>query len=90
VVGIGFLGGGTILKLGRRQQVRGLTTAANIWLAAAVGLAAGLGLLWPALLGVALALFVLAVVGRLERHLRISRKSPSNQGNDRPIPPAPP
>src|SRR5262245_46594502 len=39
--GIGFVGGGTILKLTDQHEVRGLTTAANIWLAAAVGVAAG-------------------------------------------------
>jgi putative Mg2+ transporter-C (MgtC) family protein len=41
VVGIGFLGGGTILKHG--ASIRGLTTAASLWVCAAVGLAAGLG-----------------------------------------------
>src|SRR4051794_34617211 len=37
VTGIGFLGGGAILKLSEERQVRGLTTAASIWLATAVG-----------------------------------------------------
>jgi uncharacterized membrane protein YhiD involved in acid resistance len=41
VVGIGFLGGGTILKHG--ASIRGLTTAASLWVTAAVGLAAGVG-----------------------------------------------
>jgi putative Mg2+ transporter-C (MgtC) family protein len=41
VVGIGFLGGGTILKHG--ASIRGLTTAASLWVVAAVGLAAGVG-----------------------------------------------
>jgi putative Mg2+ transporter-C (MgtC) family protein len=90
VVGIGFLGGGTILKLDEQQQVRGLTTAANIWLTAAVGLAVGLGLLWPAILGVALGWVVLAFVAKLEGHLRGSPKSPLIQGSDRPLPPAQP
>jgi putative Mg2+ transporter-C (MgtC) family protein len=43
VVGIGFLGGGAILKYG--ASVRGLTTAANLWITAAVGTAIGIGLL---------------------------------------------
>ena len=43
VVGIGFLGGGAILKYG--ASIRGLTTAASLWITAAVGTAIGLGLL---------------------------------------------
>lgn len=46
VVGIGFLGGGTIIKQG--ANIRGLTTAASLWVSAAVGLAAGLGSLFAA------------------------------------------
>ena len=41
VVGIGFLGGGTIIKHG--ASIRGLTTAASLWVTAAIGLAAGVG-----------------------------------------------
>jgi putative Mg2+ transporter-C (MgtC) family protein len=40
--GIGFLGAGTILKLDDKQEIKGLTTASSIWLAAALGTAAGL------------------------------------------------
>src|SRR5207248_7764652 len=65
--GIGFVGGGTILKLTDRNEVRGLTTAANIWLAAAVGVAAGAGWLVPAFVGTALALIILYALGRCER-----------------------
>jgi len=46
VVGVGFLGGGAILKYG--ASIRGLTTAASMWVAAAVGLAVGLGYYWAA------------------------------------------
>jgi len=46
VVGVGFLGGGAILKYG--ASIRGLTTAASMWVAAAVGLAAGVGYYWAA------------------------------------------
>jgi putative Mg2+ transporter-C (MgtC) family protein len=46
VVGIGFLGGGAILKYG--ATVRGLTTAASMWVTAAIGLAVGLGYYWAA------------------------------------------
>jgi putative Mg2+ transporter-C (MgtC) family protein len=70
VVGIGFLAGGVILKTG--ASIRGLTTAANLWITAAVGTAVGLGML---LIGsVAAAITLLALVGLrpvrrvLERH----------------------
>ena len=43
VTGIGFLGGGTILKLTHEHEIRGLTTAAGIWLTAAASIAVGLG-----------------------------------------------
>ncbi|HEX5269153.1 MAG TPA: MgtC/SapB family protein [Gemmataceae bacterium] len=64
--GIGFVGGGTILKLTDRMEVRGLTTAANIWLAAAAGVAVGAGRPAPAVLGTALALLILYALGRFE------------------------
>ncbi len=64
--GIGFVGGGTILKLTEQHEVRGLTTAANIWLAAAIGVAAGAGWLAPAIVATALALIVLYLLGRFE------------------------
>jgi putative Mg2+ transporter-C (MgtC) family protein len=52
--GVGFLGAGAILK--RTDRVRGLTTAASLWVVAGIGLAAGLGL-WPAaLIGTGIAL----------------------------------
>ncbi len=67
--GIGFIGGGAILKLTDEKQIRGLTTAASIWVAAAVGAATGLGRYWAALLGTLAAFLVLAVIGRLEARL---------------------
>ena len=47
--GIGFLGAGTIIVTDRRQ-IRGLTTAAGLWVTAAMGIAIGAGLLWPAVI----------------------------------------
>lgn len=44
VVGVGFIGAGVILRGEREEQVAGLTTAATIWVTAAIGLAAGAGL----------------------------------------------
>ena len=54
VVGVGFLGGGTILKEGAR--VRGLTTAASLWVTAAIGLGCALGMYGPTLVTTALVL----------------------------------
>jgi putative Mg2+ transporter-C (MgtC) family protein len=59
--GIGFVGAGAILKLGEPVQVRGLTTAASVWLTAAVGTAVGLGLVWLPVAGTLLALGTLAL-----------------------------
>jgi putative Mg2+ transporter-C (MgtC) family protein len=69
ITGIGFLGGGAILKLTDHQEIRGLTTAAGIWLTAAASAAAGLGQTVAALIGLAFALVVLIVMGKLDRHL---------------------
>ena len=66
ITGIGFLGGGTILKLTREHEIKGLTTAAGIWLTAAASVAAGLGQFAAALIGLVFAWVVLAVLGKLE------------------------
>lgn len=69
--GVGFLGAGAILK--QAGAIRGLTTAASIWLTAAVGLAVGLGFYWPAVAVTVAALLTLTVLrlGRswLRRHV---------------------
>jgi putative Mg2+ transporter-C (MgtC) family protein len=67
VVGIGFLGGGVIVKHG--EVVRGLTTAANLWLAAAVGVTCATGRWTLALFTLALSLLALAPLERLEKRL---------------------
>ena len=66
VVGIGFLGGGTILKEG--TSIKGLTTAANIWATAAVGLAVGLGAWLLAIVATILIWIILAIFVRFELH----------------------
>ncbi len=65
VAGIGFLGAGAILNGSREGEIKGLTTAAGIWLTAAIGVAAGLGRESTAILATILALVVLAVLPRL-------------------------
>ena len=66
VAGIGFLGAGTILKLADRGEVHGLTTAATIWVTAAVGVAASIGPLWRPALAADITWIVLAFAVRLE------------------------
>jgi putative Mg2+ transporter-C (MgtC) family protein len=63
VTGVGFLGAGTIIH--RRSDVVGLTTAAGLWAAAAVGMAAGVGLYVLAAGGAMLILVILWLIGRL-------------------------
>jgi len=67
--GIGFLGGGAILKLTSEREVHGLTTAAGIWMTAAASAAAGLGEIAVAVIGTLLGLLVLIVFRKLERGL---------------------
>jgi putative Mg2+ transporter-C (MgtC) family protein len=74
--GIGFLGAGAILKLENQRTIQGLTTAAGIWITAALGVAIGLGHLGTAAVGVLFAWIVLAILVRLERRIDAS----NNQG----------
>lgn len=67
VAGIGFLGAGAILKQETGKEVKGLTTAASIWVAAAVGMSIGYGREATAVASTLIALFVLGVVRRLEK-----------------------
>jgi putative Mg2+ transporter-C (MgtC) family protein len=74
--GIGFLGAGTILKLDQSREIKGLTTASSIWLAAALGAGAGLADYALAFASALVSLFVLAVLGPIEqlfenRHRRL-------------------
>jgi putative Mg2+ transporter-C (MgtC) family protein len=67
VAGIGFLCAGTIIKGRGEEQVKGLTTAAGIWLTAAIGVAVGLGREASALLVALLALVIFAGLPALDR-----------------------
>jgi putative Mg2+ transporter-C (MgtC) family protein len=62
VTGIGFIGAGSILKLNNERDIRGLTTSAGIWMAAAVGVTVGLGAIGLALLATVVTVIVLAAV----------------------------
>lgn len=67
--GIGFIGAGTILKLQRERAIQGLTTAAGIWMTAAIGVAIGVGSLGLAVLSAGFAWLVLGVAKRAEEAL---------------------
>ncbi len=69
VAGIGFLGAGTIFLIRDEARVKGLTTAATIWVIAALGMTCGAGLLLEAVATTILALFVLVVLQVVERSL---------------------
>ncbi len=64
VAGVGFLGAGAIIKSSGEEDVKGLTTAAGIWLTAAIGIAAGMGREATAILSTFLALLILFVIPR--------------------------
>jgi putative Mg2+ transporter-C (MgtC) family protein len=66
VTGIGFLGAGAIMKIREEKEIRGLTTAAGIWMTAAASVAIGLGQIVIGLIAGVLAWIVLGVLHRLE------------------------
>ena len=71
-VGIGFIGGGVIFK--RSSDVEGLTTAAGLWVAAAVGVAVGIKLYSLAIIVASMVVIVLVVFGILERKLTFLKR----------------
>jgi putative Mg2+ transporter-C (MgtC) family protein len=73
ITGIGFIGAGAIFKLTDAREVKGLTTAASVWVTATVGVAAGLGAIWPAVLSVGLAWIILRSMQGIEEWIRRSR-----------------
>jgi putative Mg2+ transporter-C (MgtC) family protein len=67
MTGIGFLGAGVIFKEG--FSVRGLTTAASIWVTAAIGILIGIGFYFPAILATALTLGILSIFRKIEARM---------------------
>jgi putative Mg2+ transporter-C (MgtC) family protein len=67
LAGIGFIGAGCIIHRRSESNIQGLTTAAGIWLTAAIGVAAGMGREATAVLSTLMALGILALVPRLVR-----------------------
>lgn len=81
--GIGFLGAGAIIKSNSEASIHGLTTAAGIWLTAAVGIAAGLGRLAAASVGTLLAFVILDVLGRVGGTIDPKRDEPTEPSAER-------
>ncbi len=81
IQGIGFLGAGTIFVLSTRPEVRGLTTAASIWVTAAIGVSAGLGEFWVAGIGAAFAWFALRPMKIIEEKLFRPDDKPGNDND---------
>ncbi|SIO60407.1 putative Mg2+ transporter-C (MgtC) family protein [Singulisphaera sp. GP187] len=82
--GIGFIGGGAILKQADHHEVKGLTTAAGLWLTAAVGIAAGIGHAASAVLGTVMALIILSSLHGVSRWLD-RNVAPSDHGAAAPL-----
>lgn len=75
VAGVGFIGGGVILRRDDEKGVHGLSTAASIWVVSAIGVSTGLGLWREATAAVVLALSILSLGAPLDRKLREWREA---------------
>jgi putative Mg2+ transporter-C (MgtC) family protein len=82
ITGIGFLGAGVIIQ-GRSGNVKGLTTAAMVWMAAAIGLACGAGY-WVAVITTTLLIFIVLMFEGFERPVRrvLGLKEPPREDED--------
>jgi putative Mg2+ transporter-C (MgtC) family protein len=74
MAGISFIGAGVILRDAERQDVQGLTTAATVWVTAALGIACGLGMWRTVFVAVVIALILLAVVLWIEKRIAILKE----------------
>ena len=81
ITGIGFLGAGVIVQHGSERKISGLTTAASIWVTAALGIVCGIGAWEIAAISTVLLLLLLSVGGPIEKalHRRWLSKSPEEQ-----------
>lgn len=73
ISGIGFLGAGAIIRNG--SSISGLTTAASVWVVAAIGLSVGAGFYYPAVLATFLVLISLFLLNKWEKHLLRHRRN---------------
>jgi len=74
IAGIGFLGGGVILRREESNEVHGLSTAASIWIVSAIGVATGCGLWLTSAATAGLALIILALGDPLDKLMRGRRR----------------
>lgn len=86
VVGIGFLGAGALIRRG--EKVKNLTTAATIWVAAAIGMAAGVGWFVFAIGATAITMGILAFLRWVEHQLPFSPKGENGSNENPPTPDA--
>jgi putative Mg2+ transporter-C (MgtC) family protein len=86
IAGVGFLGGGVILRDAQDQRVRGLTTAASIWIVAGLGMACGAGHWRTGLLASGFTLFVLLAGRRVEQLLAAPLNGLNGSEADEPEP----
>ena len=75
VTGIGFIGAGSILKLDKEREIQGLTTAAGLWMTAAIGIACGAGTIGIALLAAVFTVILLALAGVIEATVEKNNKA---------------
>lgn len=73
ITGIGFIGGGTIIHM--KGSVRGLTTAAGIWMTAIIGMAVGVGMYLASVVSTLLILMILVLFERFERRRRLGQEA---------------
>lgn len=73
ITGVGFLGGGAMIHM--KGAVRGLTTAAGIWMTAAIGMAVGVGMYWCSIIATALILVILVIFERVEQRRNMGQES---------------
>mgnify|MGYP001628347056 FL=1 len=73
ITGVGFLGGGAMIHM--RGSVRGLTTAAGIWMTAAIGMAVGVGMYWCSVIATALILVTLVLFESYEQRRNMGQEN---------------
>jgi putative Mg2+ transporter-C (MgtC) family protein len=81
ITGVGFLGAGSIMRTDG-GYVHGLTTAASVWMVAAIGVSVGVHAYWLATMGTVLALIVLEVMRWVERVMEKNKKKTTENGGE--------
>ncbi|HZI47164.1 MAG TPA: MgtC/SapB family protein [Pyrinomonadaceae bacterium] len=79
ITGLGFIGGGSILKLTQDHEIKGLTTAAGLWMTAAIGVTVGLGALGIAIITTILTLIILVIAMKVEKFV-LHQRDPRSRG----------